>query len=57
MLLIQGKRKMQVTNQNLSSSTVQTSNDNQNSNQDQHHIYTLESLIQTLEEAANHLNK
>ncbi|MEA5574877.1 serine dehydratase [Anabaena sp. UHCC 0451] len=46
---------MQVLNQSISQNSNQVSTDNHNAEQDQPSVYTLENLIQTLEEVANYL--
>ncbi|AFZ56573.1 serine dehydratase [Anabaena cylindrica FACHB-243] len=46
---------MQLINSNSIQKVRQISTDTRNSHQDKSHIYTLENLIQTLEEAAKHL--
>lgn len=55
MLATQGLKEMQ-SNRNLTKESTQVStNTNNNSSQQVQHIYTLEHLVKTLEEVANHL--
>ncbi|MBD2292785.1 serine dehydratase [Anabaena sphaerica FACHB-251] len=46
---------MQVINQSSAQNSTQVSTDSRNSEQDQSSVYTLENLIQTLEEVANYM--
>jgi hypothetical protein len=55
MLITQGSKFMQVIDQNDTQNQPQASTDKSDSNEDKSNIDTLENLVQTLEEVANHL--
>ncbi|MBK1987832.1 serine dehydratase [Sphaerospermopsis aphanizomenoides BCCUSP55] len=48
---------MQPIKQNTSQNATQVSTEKRDSHKDKSNIYTLENLIQTLEEVANHLTR
>ncbi|MFM2061551.1 MAG: hypothetical protein RLZZ507_1221 [Cyanobacteriota bacterium] len=54
--MTKGKKTMQTISQSLAQNSTQVSTEVSNSDQDKS-IYTLENLIQTLEEAANYLTR